>query len=78
MNTNLKAKRILCIGDSHTWGYIPLTDHIRFDANVRWTGVLQKKLGKNYEVIEEGLNSRTLVSNDPRPDKEGREMVRNI
>ena len=27
-------------------------------------------LGNNFEIIEEGLNSRTLISNDTRPGKE--------
>ena len=65
-------KRILCYGDSNTYGYISGSDHKRFDENKRWTQVLQKKLGNNYCVIEEGLNSRTILSNDPRPGKEGR------
>lgn len=72
MNTNPKAKRILCYGDSFTWGYIPLTNHKRFASNVRWAGVLQDRLGTEYEVIEEGLNSRTLISEDTRSGKEGR------
>ena len=29
-------------------------------------------LGNNFEIIEEGLNSRTLISNDTRPGKEGK------
>ena len=64
--------RILCYGDSNTWGYIPGTDHKRYNENERYTKLLQKELGKNYEVIEEGLNSRTLISEDNRPGKEGR------
>ncbi|HEC64503.1 MAG TPA: hypothetical protein ENI23_04345 [bacterium] len=72
MNINPNAKRILCYGDSYTWGYIPATGHERFPADKRWTGVLQDKLGKDYEIIEEGLNSRTLASDDKRPGKEGR------
>jgi hypothetical protein len=36
-------------------------------ANVRRTGVLQNLLGNEYEIIEEGLNSRTLETDDPRP-----------
>ena len=54
------------------YGYIAGSDHKRFDENKRWTGLLQKKLGKHYFVIEEGLNSRTILSNDPRPGREGR------
>ena len=57
-------KRILCYGDSNTWGYDPLTMD-RFDANTRWTRVLGKALGGAYEVIEEGLNGRTTVWDDP-------------
>jgi lysophospholipase L1-like esterase len=72
MNTNPHAKRILCYGDSYTWGYIPSSNHERYPANVRWTGVLQELLGANFEIIEEGLNSRTLISDDSRPGKEGR------
>ena len=64
--------RILCYGDSNTWGYIPGSNHQRYDENTRWTRLLSKKLGKDYEIIEEGLSGRTLISNDPRPGKEGR------
>lgn len=65
-------KRILCYGDSNTWGYISGSDHLRYNENERWTKLLQKELGQNFEVIEEGLNSRTLCSTDDRPGKEGR------
>ena len=64
--------RILCFGDSNTWGYISGTDHLRFNETERWTKLLQKKLGSEFEIIEEGLNSRTLFSDDLRPGKEGR------
>lgn len=64
--------RILCYGDSNTWGFISGTDHQRYDENERWTKLLQKKLGNEFEVIEEGLNSRTLTSNDTRIGKEGK------
>ena len=63
--------RILCYGDSNTWGYISGSDHERY-MEERWTRILQKELGEKYEIIEEGLNSRTLISNDPRPGKEGK------
>lgn len=64
--------RILCYGDSNTWGYISGTDHQRHSKSERWTGILQEMLGEKYEVIEEGLNSRTLISIDKRCGKEGR------
>ena len=65
-------KRILCYGDSNTWGYISGTDHQRYGENERWTRLLGNLLGNEYEIIEEGLNSRTLISNDLRPGREGR------
>jgi lysophospholipase L1-like esterase len=55
---------VMCFGDSNTWGYDPSTQE-RFPRNVRWTGVLQETLGAGYRVIEEGLNGRTTVWEDP-------------
>ena len=43
---------ILCFGDSNTWGYKPDKSG-RYDENIRWTGLLQKKLGSGYHIIEE-------------------------
>ncbi len=57
-------KKILCYGDSNTWGHIPVTGG-RYGDDVRWTGVLQAALGEGYRVIEEGLNGRTTVHDDP-------------
>lgn len=56
--------RILCYGDSNTWGYDPATGN-RFQKADRWAGVLAAALGDAYEVIEEGLNGRTTVWDDP-------------
>ena len=53
--------RILCFGDSNTWGYIPGTGG-RYASDVRWTGVLKQLTG--FEVIEEGLNGRTTSFTD--------------
>lgn len=57
-------KTVLCFGDSNTWGYDPATKD-RFPREVRWTGVLSSALGAEVQVIEEGLNGRTTVWNDP-------------
>lgn len=57
-------KRILCFGDSNTWGYDAFTDG-RFPEDVRWTGQLKQMLGEGFEVIEEGLCGRTTVLEDP-------------
>ena len=56
--------RILCFGDSLTWGYHPETG-LRIGPEARWTGVLQQLLGDGYQVIEEGQNGRTIASDDP-------------
>ena len=57
-------KRILCYGDSNTWGAIP-NESERYPDDVRWTGVLQNELGSTYKIIEEGYNGRTTVHDDP-------------
>ena len=57
-------KRILCYGDSNTWGYIPSSDHERYPIDVRYPRVLSSLLGKEYEVIEEGLPGRTVMSDN--------------
>ena len=65
-------KRIMCFGDSNTWGWDPI-NKIRFPEDVRWTGVLEKELGEGYKIIEEGLNGRTTVWDDPiEGDKSGK------
>jgi lysophospholipase L1-like esterase len=58
------TRRILCYGDSNTWGKDPETG-LRYPKHIRWTGVLAEHLGKEYEIIEEGLISRTTVIDDP-------------
>lgn len=57
-------KRILCFGDSNTWGFVPAIG-TRYDEKTRWTGQLATLLGDDFTVIEEGLNSRTAVFDDP-------------
>ena len=60
----MSEKTVLCYGDSNTWGYDPATQK-RYPRNVRWAGVLRRALGNGYLVIEEGLNGRTTVWDDP-------------
>lgn len=57
-------KRILCYGDSNTYGTDGETGQ-RFAYDVRWPGALQMLLGEEYQVIEEGLGGRTTVWDDP-------------
>ena len=56
-------RRILCFGDSNTYGSRPSGG--RFDEETRWTGRLLKLLGDDYTVIEEGFGGRTTVFDDP-------------
>ncbi len=68
-------KNILCFGDSNTWGYIPISGG-RYSETERWPRVLQEKLGQNFHIIEEGLNSRTIASKMPnRPQRSGMELL---
>lgn len=60
----VNMKTVLCFGDSNTWGCVPKTGQ-RFAADKRWTGVLRLKLGSGFTVIEEGLNGRTTIFDDP-------------
>lgn len=68
-------KTILCFGDSNTHGYNP-NDGTRWPYSVRWTGILQKELGNDFHVIEEGLGGRTSVFDDPL--EPGRKGIRDI
>jgi len=50
-------KRILVYGDSNTWGSTAQDTRIADDA--QWTNILQKKLGDNYAVIQNGVCGRS-------------------
>ncbi len=56
-------KRILCFGDSNTFGSNPSGG--RHDENTRWPMRLQQLLGAEYTIIEEGFGGRTCVFDDP-------------
>lgn len=56
-------KRVLCYGDSNTWGYQP-GQGSRFPANVRWTGIVSQILKDRYVIIEDGVNGCTTVFDD--------------
>ena len=66
---------IVAFGDSNTWGYDPAAG-VRFAPDVRWTGVMRDALGPQHTVIEEGLNGRTTVFDDPiEPDRRGADYL---
>lgn len=61
---------IVCFGDSNTHGNCAdpkdCADHGgRFNEDERWPCLLQKALGSEYLVLEEGLGGRTTVFDDP-------------
>ena len=67
---------IFIYGDSISWGIVPDTRN-RFSFEERWPGVLENQLrdsGKNVRVIEDSLNGRRTVWEDPfRPGRNGRQ-----
>jgi lysophospholipase L1-like esterase len=69
-------RTVLCYGDSNTWGYEPATGN-RFPEDMRWPGVLARQLGGGFQVIEEALNGRTTVRDDPVEEyKNGKNYLR--
>jgi lysophospholipase L1-like esterase len=66
---------VVAFGDSNTWGYEAGTG-VRLAPETRWTGVMQLELGPAWRVIEEGLNGRTTVFDDPiEPDRRGSDYL---
>jgi lysophospholipase L1-like esterase len=78
MNTSPHAVKVLCYGDSNTWGQDPTQKSAhRYPITVRWTGLLQKGLGENYWIIEEGLSGRTTALNgDVQEGKNGKAYLK--
>jgi lysophospholipase L1-like esterase len=64
-------KEVLCFGDSNTWGFDPRTKE-RYARTTRWTCLLQEQMGEKFAIVDEGLNGRTTVWDDPvEGDKNG-------
>lgn len=61
---NMTRRRVLCFGDSNTYGYDPARDG-RYGDDERYPMVLQSLLGDGWSVVEEGLPGRTAVFDDP-------------
>ena len=62
--SNKQKIRIVCFGDSNTWGYDPNTKR-RHGDHIRWTSLLQDLLGDDYQVVECGINGRTAAHDEP-------------
>lgn len=58
------VRRVLCYGDSNTWGFRPGRGE-RLAHDVRWPGVMANALTSDFAVLEDGLNGRTTVRDDP-------------
>ena len=63
-------RHVICLGDSNTHGYCGAQEGEtlcggRFSEAERWPCLLQRALGEEYLVIEEGLCGRTTVFPDP-------------
>ena len=51
--------KVICIGDSNTWGYDPRSYFGgRYEANCRWVDILAEKTG--WVVINEGINGMRI------------------
>lgn len=71
----MNAKHVICFGDSNTHGYcgdpaefdgLPQpSGSMRYSESSRWPRLLQDKLGEDYLILDEGLNGRTTVFEDP-------------
>ena len=72
-------KRILCFGDSNTYGYIARGNGRRYGENIRWPSRLAKMLGNDYTVIEEGLPGRTTdTALSQEPWKNGLSVLKSV
>ena len=76
-------KNILIYGDSNTWGYdsaryVPEFETFqRMDETERWPALVRQQLGSGYHVIEDALNGRTCVWDDPyMPNRNGLQGLR--
>ena len=68
-------QHILCFGDSNTYGYKP-DGTGRLLEGVRWTSLLQQKLGADFTVYEEGLCGRTTIFQDAlREGRRGLDLI---
>ena len=66
------SHRIVCYGDSNTFGYDPRSYFGgRYPETVRWTALLKKQ---GWEIINEGENGRSI----PRQEWETEQLLRRI
>lgn len=65
---------VVCFGDTNTWGY-DNKDGSRLSYDSRWTGILEKELGREFRVIEEGLPGRATIEDPVESGKNAKEQI---
>ena len=55
--TEAQIRRVICIGDSNTYGFDPYNFGARYGADVRWTSLLETS---EREVVNLGVNGATI------------------
>ena len=65
---------VVCFGDTNTWGYNN-KDGSRLSYDSRWTGILEKELGSEFRVIEEGLPGRATTEDPVESGKNAKEQI---
>ena len=63
--------KIVCYGDSNTFGYKPYHERYEFPYPL----ILSNLLGKNYEVFNEGVSGRTSIYKARLPERVGIDNV---
>jgi lysophospholipase L1-like esterase len=78
-------KTILCYGDSNLRGTIPGPSldaagliKLKYSKDKRWTGILQKKLGAEYDIVEEGIGGRTTTLDEIEPGRPYRNGLKDL
>ena len=62
-DSEVEPATVLIYGDSNTFGYMPVafeTHGYRYPYKVRWTTKVAEELGKDYNVVVDGLMGRTI------------------
>ena len=63
----MKKKRVVFFGDSNTYGFDPADYYeARYPYGKRWTTMVAKALGEEWEIVPEGLNGRRIPSSPDR------------
>ncbi len=71
-------KKILIYGDSNTWGDNFITG-VRIPDEKQWVNILQKKLGSDYKLLQEGLPGRLAGDEEKeKPFKNGKDSFISI